>query len=75
VRQKNEDRLTGIDCAGMVDERIVCELPDRQTNPAVPLSSEQNNDNAGGDQNGEPDERDPRPRPVVAPVASQEALS
>ena len=40
---------------------IVCDLPNRQTNPAVPLSSEQDDDNPGGYQNGEPDKRNPRP--------------
>jgi hypothetical protein len=42
---------------------IVRDLPNRQANPAVPLSSEQDDDNPGSDQNGKLDERDPRPRP------------
>ena len=46
---------------------IVGNLPDRQANPAVPLSSEQDDDNSGSDQNGEPDKSDPRPRPSSRP--------
>jgi hypothetical protein len=46
---------------------IVCDLPDRQTNPAVPLSSDEDDDNPGGEQNGEPDHSNPRPRPSSRP--------
>ena len=46
---------------------VIRDLPDRQANPAVPLSSEQDDDNSGSDQNGEPDKRDPRPRPSSRP--------
>jgi hypothetical protein len=46
---------------------VVGDLPNRQTDPAVPLSSEQDDNNTCSDQNGKPDNRDPRPRPSSRP--------
>ena len=49
------------------DIGVIRDLPHCQADPAVPLSSEQDDDNPGGDQNGEPDKRDPRPWPSSRP--------
>src|SRR5260370_34983206 len=46
---------------------VIRDLPNRWPDPAVPLSSEEDDDNPGGEQNGEPDNSNPRPRPSSCP--------